>query len=462
MSHSTRPTLDDGIEIADALRRSCGGTAGLLGASVDVSTGRLVDPSPIPDELGDYAQYVNRLGERTGTDWCRRWAIEQARRAIEFCEIGPGWARCRVERRWLEWAPRVKWISLVGAGDFYLGLSALFEQTRAPWLLEAFDRFLGCIVEQACRAGAPVYGVFVRDGQTLAAVPMTEPMSGAYLIDAALGFYRGSARPRFLDAASHLAAGWPASETFRARGLFSRTWHGPAWGRRVMDWQFRARGRPPLDATIFVKGDAMLVMSMLALGRQRAEAWIEPTCRAWAEAAVSKAAQVDGSFRKSWFPGAPTRELPRLGDNHSMIECLIDLAWDLGLPECLEPARRCAEFWLSQRSAVGLIPAHAGGPVADLDPQVDFVVQLYRLAEATGEARWTGEANDLLAAVWARHRVGRLLGQEVDIRSGAPTGLVVETKFLGLFLKAVLIADAVDGGASLLTDESLRVLAADR
>jgi len=462
MSDPRPPTLDDGLALADALRRQCEGTAGLLGAAVDVSTGHLVDPSPIPDELGDYAQYVDRLGERTGADWCRPWALDQARRAIGFCEIHPGWARCRVERRWLEWAPQVDWISLVGAGDFYLGLSALYERTRASWLLDAFDRFLERIVRQACRDGAPVYGVFVRDGRALATVPMTEPMTSAYLIDAALGFYRASAGTRFLDAASALAAGWPSSPTFRARSLFSRAWHGPGWIGRAIDWQFRARGRPPLDATIFVKGDAMLVMSMLALGRQRAEAWIQPACRAWAEAMLGSAAYGDGSFRKAWFPGAPARELPRLGENHSLMECLIDLAWDLGLPRYLEPARRCAEFWLSERSRAGLIPAFPGAPTAELDPQVDFVVQLFRLAEATGEARWTGEASELLASVWACHRVGRLLSQEADVRSGAPTRLVVETKFLGLFLKALLVGDAVEGGRSLLGDESLRALAADR
>jgi len=291
---------------------------------------------------------------------------------------------------------------------------------------------------------------------------MTEPMTCAYLIDAALGVYRGSGDSRFLDAASRLASAWPSCETFRTRGLFSRVWHGSRLARPLIDWQFRARGRPPLDATIFVKGDAMLIMSMLALGRQRAETWIAPACRTWADAALRAASQADGSFRTVWFPGAPARDLPRLGENHSLIECLIDLAWDLALPSCLDAARCCAEFWLSQRTAVGLIPVYPGAWRADLDPQLDLVVQLYRLGEATGEPRWVDAAHDLLAAVWRCHQVGSLLSQSADIRSGSATSDVVETKFLGSFLKAVLVADAVDAGASILREESLRALATDR
>lgn len=461
-SASARPTLSDGLELAEALRGLRSEPSGLLAASVDVRTGRIVDSSPIPDELGDYVQYVDRLGERTGADWCRSWALEQARRAIELCEIDAGWVRCRVERRWLNWVPHVSWVSLVGSGDFYLGLSALYERTRAAWLLEAFDRFLNRILQQACHGQAPVYGLFVQGGRPVAAVPMTEPMTAAYLIEAAMGFHRGSADARFLDAASCLASGWPALETFRARGLFSRTWHGPRWARPLVDWQFRARRRPPLDATIFVKGDTMLVMSMLALGRQRAEPWIGPTCRAWAQAALRTARQADGSFRTVWFPGAPAREQPQLGENHSWIECLIDLGRDLAIPDCLDAARSCAEFWLSQQSAVGLIPAHPGARLAHLDPQIDLAVQLYRLSEATAEHRWADAADDLLAAVWHCHRVGRLISQTTDVTTGSPASDVVETKFLGSFLKAVLVADAVETGASLFEDESLRALTADR
>ena len=86
------PAAQDDDDLASALRiarllrdRYCG-RGGLLARVVDVRHGLVVDPSPIVDELGDYAQYVHELGRMTGEDALCAWAQRQVTGALRLTQ----------------------------------------------------------------------------------------------------------------------------------------------------------------------------------------------------------------------------------------------------------------------------------------------------------------------------------------------------------------------------------------
>lgn len=448
--------LERALWLADLLVSAYTPPGGLLARRVDAREGRILNPGALVDELGDYAQYVWVLGRRTGrADLCA-WALEQAHLAGRLHQRDCG----LILRRPTAAGRAVEFFNALEIGDTLWGLTELAALSGDETVARIRDRLVEGIWRLGLTGGQVAYGVLFRGRSRLAALPITEPMTAGYVGESLVNMHLDGKHPLDLTRASALLLPWLRTPSFECHGLFTRWVTAPLPGLKAgLDLQFRLRGHHGLGICKLVKGDTYLAMALLALQRVSPEERIRQGLGRWFQA-LAGLRLPDGRFANYLDPATGRRWWVRLGENHSVIEALIDLHVDLGLEGALDWAAACAEAWLARRTPAGLVPEEDGSGRAFLDPQTDLSVDLFKLAELTGRAAYAEAAGRILEAVWSRHRLPRGLSQSADDRTPQPGE--VETKFLGLALKGLLVRDAFERGERLLGESSLRRLCSDR
>jgi hypothetical protein len=431
---------------------------GLLARRVDARAGRIVDPGGLVDELGDYVQYVFLVGRETGRQDYSAWALDQIRRAARGYQRTQGLFLKRPRAR----AGRFEFFNALVIGDTIWGLAEMVALSAEPEVERIAARFVAGLWQSALRRGQVGYGCWLVGGRAWGRIPLSEPMTAGYVGESLVNLYLATGDRTYLERGRDLLRTWLDTGTFLRHGLFTRWVTRAAPGlKTLLDVQFRLRGHHGLAVCRLTKGDTFLVMALLALWRVTGDEEIRRGLIRWSEA-VERLRLPDGRFANHLDLRTGRRWWVKLSENHSVIECLLDLHHDLGLTRPLELAADCARAWLGMTTAAGLIPESDHEDRAHLDPQNDFMIDLLKLARLTGDDRFGAAADGLFEAVMARHRLDHGFAQRVTASTGKPESGLVETKFLGLFLKGLLVRRAVGQGRDLMADADLRRLATDR
>jgi hypothetical protein len=431
---------------------------GLLARRVDVRAGRLVDPGGLVDELGDYVQYAFLVGREAGREDFSAWAVDQIQRASRDYQR-PGGLFVKEPR---DRAGRIEFFNALDIGDTIWGLAEMVALSGDAEVERIAARFVDGLWESALSGGQVGYGAMLARGRARARIPLTEPMTAGYVGESLVNLHLATGDRLYLDRARELLLPWLDLRTFKRHGLFTRWVTRSAPGLKTLfDVQFRLRGHHGLNVCRLTKGDTFLVMALLALWRVTHDEKIRQGLTRWSQA-VERLRLADGRFANHLDLRTGRRWWVKLSENHSVIECLLDLHYDLGLERPLDLAVDCARGWLKLMTPAGLIPESDQEDRAHLDPQNDFMVDLFKLDRITGDLDFGAAAGRLIEAVLTRHRLDHGLAQTVTASTGRPESGLVETKFLGLFLKGLLINWAVGRGTDLMADPLWRRLATDR
>jgi hypothetical protein len=133
-------------------------------------------------------------------------------------------------------------------------------------------------------------------------------------------------------------------------------------------------------------------------------------------------------------------ERPILSTNFAMIDVMADLYRALGDERFLQTALAGSDYWLEQQSArTGLFPDEAGAERSYLDGNTDLIVTLMRMHELTGEDKYMHSALRSLKGVLKYHRAPLGYVRDVHLHTGEPLGWRVETRFVALLLKPLLL-----------------------
>jgi hypothetical protein len=476
--------MSDGLAqartIAGLLQKRYCGPLGLLARKVDAARGRIVDPRPAISDLGDYVQYVFLLGQATGDEVLCAWSREQVRRTVELAQGNDGLVRVFAAETGIPGRLLRAAFSALPATDALWGIAEIARLTDDPDMHCALQRFARGVLRFACgRYRLPVYAMWRVGARTLK-LPISNPMLAGMWIESLVVMrpcgmasdvsFEAPAEDRRTHPpdgdvawAVEMARGFAEHQAFARAGLFPLRCATSPWGDRllpVIDMLFRLRGRPPSGSTVMSKGSAHLVFGLLAVYRLTGEAWLRDVLERWKRTVLGTFRVPDGRFAEYWSGVGPPREVTLAGNN-TVIEALLDLAYDLSDEEALSAVEAAAHAWLVRRGRVGAIPNRDGGP-ALLDAHVDLAVNLLKLAELTRQTRWLEAADWLETQVLARYAVPFGLAWCVDSTTGRILESVIETKFLGLFLKIPLLRAALARGERIFADVSLRRLATDR
>ena len=453
---------DAGRRIMDLLMHQYGNADGLLAARVDVGKGVVLDARPLIDELGDYAQYACAFGIQADDPAYVHWGERQILRSMELAQSRDGliyavapWSAKRNLR------PR--FYNLLALCDTVWGMVEVFRLTRNPAIKLHLDQFIQAIFPSWILEGFAVYGGF-KAGKRVCRLPITNVMLTGYLAEALTLFYEETREPDYLKHAESLIRPWLIPDYVEKNGFFPlRLELSSPPVNSLLEILFRARKKAPAFQSAMVKGDAYLMFSLLAVHRVHPDEALRAALERWRMSLIRHMRSVDGRFHNFWDSRTRVASSIALQTNHSLIEFLLDYYFDMKAEEALTQAMECAGAWLKKRTALGLIPNEDRRDVALLDPQVDFCVNLLKLGQITGDHTWLDAADDLLGAVLRHHHLPFGFAWAAHAREGKPLHGQIETKYLGLFLKLLILhGEVLGGGKRIMEERGLRILATDR
>jgi uncharacterized protein YyaL (SSP411 family) len=405
---------------------------GLPHYDVDGETGEPLSGRSLLSELGDYAPFLAAAG-----------AVDFALRQVEILE------RRLDESPTLFRAPQARvhagvrlplpaafcpaHIDSLDYTEIPYGLLELAHLTGEARLVELAESFLELVHELFARDGFIATWRLLRTGWIL---PVAEAMNGMF-IEILADLHRSTRRERHLERARSLARRWLETPMYREKGIFPSV-HLLSGGMAAVPRFRRIAARAEL-----AKYNSSMAAGLLALVREDPEGpWLDELLR-WYEGLREQFGARQGVFYhlSKDSPSLPQfGERPILSTNFAILDLLCELHLVTGEPRFLEDALAGAGFWLElQSEKTGLFPDQAGGDRSYLDANTDLIIALLRLNELSGEDLYRRSAVRCLKGILKHHHGRWGYVRDVDLDSGRPLGSRVETRFVSLLLKPLLV-----------------------
>lgn len=167
---------------------------------------------------------------------------------------------------------------------------------------------------------------------------------------------------------------------------------------------------------------------------------------------------------KGKFSDSPSTNSSKasLKASFALIEFICDFYILVKNDSVLSIGLEIANFWISIIGSTGLFPMDSDSTMSFIDSQTDMIISLWRLAGLTGDKTIMDAADSAYHALCEYHgRQGYPLN--VDVNTGEVIDKTVRTKFVFLFIKAVIAYDKRCKNISLLNSQpELRRLLRDR
>jgi len=168
-----------------------------------------------------------------------------------------------------------------------------------------------------------------------------------------------------------------------------------------------------------------------------------------------------------------------LGADHAAIDALLEIYLVNKNRKALALAKNVTDSWLKHMSPLGLIEespyendkrlkrilrnySMTRKKISRLDSQTDFAVVLVKMYELTKEKRYLKAAERIIDGVLKHHKYGKGFAEFVDVENGNQSGSVIETKFLFLFLKILLLLHVSRREERIYKDRLLKDIIRDR
>ena len=234
--------------------------------------------------------------------------------------------------------------------------------------------------------------------------------------------YGATNNPKYLDSAERIFKPWRDLCVDSPEHSFGRVWIGPKFLIPVVDILFQLKGRPPLGASMLLKGHVCLVEGWIGLLRRKRDSNLEELILKWVES-ISGDRNSGANSNIPYSNTAPAS----LFESNALIEVLLDIYEVLGHKEALHAAKDLAAHGLAQRTSIGLIGLEELVGAAHVDAHVDLLINLVKLSELTQDSRWLESASEILDSTIHYFKMEFGVAELVDPQSGAPLRIDIKT-----------------------------------
>ena len=407
--------------------------------------------APLREDLGDYLPFLAAIGERS---FCEQQIALAASAFRNGFATGASFPALRRFRSHLL-VPELNTDTLVG----FLELDLV---SHDPSLLRHAEALVATLSSD-----------FVQNGNICGfripalrySAPIARGMNGLYA-ELLCDFAAQANEPRYLSQARSFADAWLRNPFFQRHGLFPES--------SFFRQQWRNRFLAEAATVRQFKPNTSVANGILAVAEATGEPAYREALFRWFAAVQRTLTDSAGAVHGRWDSRTGRRSEPLLLHAFPTIDLLCDAAHGLKAKELLPQAEALAEFWLSRRTAIGLIPQHKDGGPTLLDSLTDFSCALFRLHELTGKQRYRAAAIELVEANLSCHAVTPDLAwdfeggkptplpayvEQVDAATGAPANRTIKPKFIALLLKPLIY---LESGKRMYEDRTLRKLMRDR
>lgn len=261
-------------------------------------------------------------------------------------------------------------------------------------------------------------------------------------------------QPSYLQLAQAFSDQLVADSQWKRWGI----WPSFSFGGRA--YHLWSRLFPRLRRFELVKANSNTIFGLLQLYRQAPKQSLRIAIETSLSAISENFTTPEGKVWSQFEPGIGASK-ETVTAAFTLIEMLCDASVVLRQPSYVGVARRIADYWLLQQSNLGLFPLSPGRSKSFVDSNTDMIVALYKLAELSMETRYRQAADrclDGMVTTFGRHNYPLHL----DVTTGEVVNNVIKSKFLALFLKAIILKLEFDDGHTIYQTPTLFELLKDR
>lgn len=455
------------IDLMDFLIDKATDNDGNLVKAVDLSSGKVVDPKPNDDELGDYVQSFVWLGKHLGLPKYLQWGINHVIASLKkfFIMINKG-------RIWV-----------VPEADRIIGPVHVLLITKKNEIAKYIDDYFSLLFRLAVARNGLLWNK--TNNRFFLKSPVADPMVTGNHIELLCQLYLHFNKKYYFDLAHRLIIPWLSDRNFFSYGIYIRrpigvggiisnflkdTLHKcPVLGQHV-------GGHPSYVARI-TKQNTHMLFGLLRFYQITKRVDVKIMINRFFETVLNQMKHSSGLYYHAFDIKLKQAFHLDILSCISLIELAIDTYKEFGDSSYLSIAEDAANALLQFKDRRGLIPQcpvpkevnnrlarlyYSGMPVNylfNLDPQVDFFVNLIKLYDCTNDQFILESATKLAESIIHYFKFGQ--GFAEILLDKQPCN-VVRTKYLGLLLKLFIAIIGLKNDISILNNSDLALVCQDR
>lgn len=450
--------------IADIIINKATGKNGLVCQSINCFNGNIVSYKSNVGDLGDYVQNIIWLGMLLKDNRYIDWGKDQLFLAEKYCKLRSGLYNPDISVN--SYKPRKSSLNILFTNntDILIGMVAAADLTRDKRIIAMARDYVEAISKNCIVNNNLVMMVVPGIGYKLG---ITEPMTSGNFIEELLNLYRIAEDKSYLEQAERIARPWIDFDYFKQYKLFARRpldssskiinkLHDTT--RMIMIDMNISKKLLSYSRPMIAKQNTHLVFSLLKLYKLTGKEDYKDAVMSWFDNIMNSMVAADNKFYSYYNIRTMRPKTVSLIENHSMIELLIDMYTVFKEQRFIDIAIRCIDSWLRE-SIEGLLPRNPGMNIAELDPQVDFCVNLIKLGKLIDDNIYINQAEKIIEAIERYHKTEYGYCYHVDMINKRKLSQEINVKNLALTLKPLLLMRDKE---KIFKDESLMNLLRDR
>lgn len=284
-------------------------------------------------------------------------------------------------------------------------------------------------------------------------IPIFDTRDGTF-IEICVDLSNTLSDPKYLKIAQNIYKGLISSDFYKKTGILPK-FDGPTLVKKIISLKNKEKF---LSADI-TKNNTNTLFGLLALYRANGDRDILESIDRVVRAIADKSS-FQGGVSNRFIPGV----IPKQSDllpSFSVIDFLCDLYKETSGSYYLNLAREITDFWINLQGKTGLFPINSQSTESFFDSETDMVVALMKLYELTQNTAYKNSAHKCFTGIIKYHG-GRDYVLSVNVDDGRVVNKTQRTKFLALFLKAIILMIEINKGNQIYKDQKLFDLLRDR
>lgn len=352
--------------------------------------------------------------------------------------------------------------------DVSLGLNLMFTLTQDEFYLDSSKLFFNGLEHLRIHRHTIPY---LKSG--IIKVPWFSGKWDGLYIEELVNLYNITNDPIYIDSAKKSAEYWINTIFFQKHGLFS--FESIFYIKPFMRPVFKLGLGLDFDSAMSSKANSNLIFGLNELYLITKDNKIKEALIKWTESTENLFMHDDGYFYSFWS-AKKGQSYVFLGNDHAMVDALIDIYLVTGYKKALRIATQNVDFWLSRQTSEGYFPQGVDNEevtfakwvkgktpnMTRLDTLTDFGVMLLKMYEISGDKKYFIGCKKMIEGL-VKH--SSYCGSYVDIVNTTTLEkdyYKIETKFLFLLTKLFISFDQIENKRSIYKDELLKNLIRDR
>ena len=319
--------------------------------------------------------------------------------------------------------------------DFILGLLECYELTKNKETLQFAEKMMHKVFYLFGKNGMICNRYYPRLNYRM---PISDSLSGMY-IELLVDLFKLTNKKEYLEKSNFLAKNWIQVDFFQSYGLFPELFYLKKYYTILRKNEYTLK---PTQNAYLTKYNSTMVAGILSLYEVTKDPILKQSLIKWNEGIQSFFQDKDGGLydhveivdSKVVDKGAISIT------NFAIVDLLCDIYYVTKDDLFLNNALIIASFWEKQISKeTGLLPAAVSKSYSSFDGETDFVIAFMKLYELTNQEKYRDAAKSIFNGQLKFHHCEKGYVDKVNIFSGEIVDHNIQTRFVSLFLKAIMV-----------------------